>query len=369
MNIGFDAKRAFHNKTGLGNYSRDSINLLSKFYPKNNFLLYNPKKGNINFDITNSNTKVIYPRGIWHKLTSSYWRQRPIVKQLIKDNVDVFVGLSNELPHGINKSKVKSVVVIHDLIFIRFPELYSKIDQKIHVQKVTHACNIADKIIAISEQTKEDIISFLKINPNKISVVYQGCRDAFQTEYNMKSQSIVRRKYKLPKKYILSVGTIEKRKNLMNTVEAISDFDYMHLVVIGRETKYASIVKKFIQENNMNHRVHFLKDISTNELASIYQLADIFVYNSIFEGFGIPIIEALFSKTPVITSTGSCFWEAGGKYSWYVNPNDSSELKLSILELWNSPETKKEMAERGFEFVQKFRHKNIAHNLFNAITS
>lgn len=368
MKFGFDAKRAFHNKSGLGNYSRDTIRLLSEYFPENDYLLYNPKQGDVDYKINSNNTKVIFPVGWLNKKLSSYWRQKPIVKQLVKDKVDVFVGLSNEIPNGLDSVNIKSIVVIHDLIFIRFPELYSSIDVKIHVKKVKRACKIADKIIAISEQTKEDIVSFLKVDPNKIEVVYQGCHPTFQKEYDLELQKVVKDKFNLPQRYILNVGTIEKRKGLLTAVQAISDFKDMHLVVVGKETKYTELVKEFITKYDMTDRVHFLKNVSMPELASIYQLADIFVYPSIFEGFGIPIIEALFSKTAVISSTGSCFSEAGGNYSWYVEPENSSELKLAILELWNSPETRKEMANRGFEYVQQFKDDKVAINFYKAIT-
>ena len=368
MKIGFDAKRAFHNKSGLGNYSRDTVRLLSEYFPDNEYLLYNPKPGDVDFAIKSSNTEVVYPHGWLNKKLSSYWRQKPIVKQLVKDKVDIFIGLSNEIPNGLDEVNVKSIVVIHDLIFIRFPELYSAIDVKIHVKKVKRACKIADKIIAISEQTKEDIVNFLKVDPNKIEVVYQGCHPTFQKEYDLKLQEEVKEKFNLPTRYILNVGTIEKRKGLLTAVQAISDFKDMHLVVVGKKTKYTKLVKEFVTKNEMTDRVHFLKNVSMPELASIYQLADIFVYPSIFEGFGIPIIEALFSKTPVISSTGSCFSEAGGDYSWYVEPGNSSDLKLAILELWNSKETRDEMALRGFDYAQQFRDKNVATNFYDAIT-
>ena len=367
MKIGFDAKRAFHNSSGLGNYSRDTIRLLSEFFPDNEYLLYNPKKGNINYSINLNNTKVVFPEGRLNKITSSYWRQKPIVKQLVKDKVDVFIGLSNEIPSGFEKITIKSIVVVHDLIFIRFPELYSKIDQKIHVRKVEKACKSADKIIAISESTKNDIVEFLKVDPNKIEVVYQGCHPTFQEEFDLELQKKTKVKFNLPERYILNVGSIEERKSLLTAVQAISDFKDMHLVVVGKQTKYTDKIKEFITKFDMQDRVHFLKDVSMPELASIYQQADIFVYPSIFEGFGIPIIEALFSKTPVISSTGSCFDEAGGEYSWYVEPKNSGELKLAILELWNNEETRNEMAKRGFEFVQKFKDENVARSFFKAI--
>ena len=157
MRIGYDAKRLFHNNTGLGNYSRDLIRILTKFYTKNSYLLYNPKKGNRSIDLASNATEIL-PKGKFWKKFSSFWRQKAIVKQLINDKIEIYHGLSGELPRGIENTKIKTVVTIHDLIFVRYPKLYSFFDRKIHFNKFKYAAETADIVIAISEQTKRDII-------------------------------------------------------------------------------------------------------------------------------------------------------------------------------------------------------------------
>jgi len=364
MKIAFDAKRAYHNSTGLGNYSRDTIRILSQFHPSNQYFLFNPKKGN-NFNIDASNTSEVLPDSKFYRKFSSVWRQGAIVNQLKRTGIEIYHGLSNELPKGINKSGIKTVVTIHDLIFIRFPELYPPIDRRIYKAKFKHACKIADVITAISEQTKRDIVEFFGMNPDKIKVIYQGCHQVFQKGIDESALEKVRKKYQLPKKFILNVGTIEERKNLLSAIKAIKDLDEVHLVVVGKETNYTKQVVSYITDNQLDKRVSFLKNISIDELAVLYQLATIFVYPSIFEGFGIPIIEALFSKTPVISSTGSCFSEAGGPDSIYCEPYDIPVLRQSIEKLWHDENLRKNMAQKGLSYAQKFTDTIIADNLAN----
>lgn len=363
LTIGYEAKRVFHNSTGLGNYSRDLIRILNQFYPENHYLLYNPKiKKKINFSIENSNVIEKTPIGFINTFFKNFWRQCAIISDLKRDKIDIFHGLSGELPFKLSQNNIKSVVTIHDLIFLKFPQFYSWFDRKIHFYKFKKAAIQANHIIAISEQTKNDIVDYFKVDPNKISVLYQGCSDAFKKEYPTELKEKVATKHNLPQEFILNVGTIEERKNIFEVVKAIKNTE-IPLIIIGKKTKYSDTIEAYLKEHNMKNQVRFLSGISLEELAVIYQLATIFVYPSLYEGFGIPIIEALFSKTPVITSNVSCLPEAGGTDSAYVNPKNSQEIKETLLSLWNNVEKRKDMAEKGYIFAQKFNDENIAHQM------
>lgn len=363
ITIGYEAKRVFHNSTGLGNYSRDLIRILNQFYPKNHYLLYNPKiKKRINFSVENSNIFEKTPIGFINTFFKNYWRQYAIISDLKRDKIEIFHGLSGELPFNLSQNNIKSVVTIHDLIFLKFPQFYSWFDRKIHFYKFKKAAIQANHIIAISEQTKKDIIDYFKIAPEKISVLYQGCSEAFKKQYPIELKEKVTTKYNLPKEFILNVGTIEERKNIFEVVKAIKNTE-IPLIIIGKKTKYSDTIETYLKEHQMENQVRFLSGISLEELAVIYQLATIFIYPSLYEGFGIPIIEALFSKTPVITSNVSCLPEAGGSDSAYINPKNSQEIKETILKLWNNIEKRKDMAEKGYIFAQKFNDENIAHQM------
>jgi glycosyltransferase involved in cell wall biosynthesis len=360
MNIGFEAKRVFHNKTGLGNYSRDLIHLLSHYFPENKYFLYNPKPAKQNlFAANNSTVFERKPSTPFYSKFYNLWRQKGIVNDLEKDNITIFHGLSGEIPRGLKAKNIRSVVTIHDLIFVRFPNLYSFFDRRIHFYKFKKAAQEAAIIIAISEQTKNDIIEFLKIDASKIKVIYQGCHAAFKQTYTTEEKNTLISKFNLPSSFILNVGTIETRKNVLLAVKAIKNIDIC-LVIVGNETPYTIEVKNYIKENNLDHKVLFLKGLSINELAILYQLAKIFVYPSLYEGFGIPIIEALYSKTPVITSSGGVFPEAGGPNSIYVDSKNVAEMQEAIQRLLHNDNLRIEISRLGLEFVQKFNDKNIA---------
>ncbi len=334
MRIGYDAKRIFHNTTGLGNYSRDLVRILATYYPDNQYFLYNPKTPKVKRLQLTGNMTVKMPGNYFTKLLPALWRSKFITKDIAKDKIDIFHGLSGELPVGIAKTPAKSIVTIHDLIFMRFPELYKPIDRKIYTKKFKKAAQDADKVVAISKQTKQDIIDLLKIPEEKIQVIYQGCHQVFKQEYQQTAKQALRQKYHLPEQFLLNVGTIEERKNALTIVKAIQNTG-LKLVLVGRKTAYAQQILEFIAQNKMQDQVFFLEGLTLEELALLYQMASIFLYPSIFEGFGIPIIEALFSKTPVITNKTGVFPEAAGPFAYYLNdvknPDEMKNLIFKVL--------------------------------------
>ncbi|MDH5033390.1 glycosyltransferase family 4 protein [Chryseobacterium cucumeris] len=359
MKIAFDAKRFFHNTSGLGNYSRDLVRILSEYEPENEYLLLNKNKS--------ERGKEILERSNVHFIETSKGnlsRQLKMGKDAQRQGADIFHGLSGELPLKWDPKPIKKVVTIHDLIFVRYPQYYSFFDRKIHFWKFKKAADTADKIIAISEQTKKDIIQYLKVPETKIEVIYQGCHHAFKEQQSPKLMKAVKEKFKLPERFVLNVGTIEDRKNLLNVVKAINGTE-IPLVVVGRKTGYYQKIERFLKRNKMEKQVLFLEGVSMDELACLYKLADIFVYPSFFEGFGIPVIEALFSKTVVVTSNTSCLPEAGGKDSVYVNPENDLDIRAKLKFLWENESERKRREEKGFEFVQKFNDESIAKELMS----
>jgi glycosyltransferase involved in cell wall biosynthesis len=359
MNIGFDGKRAANNLTGLGNYSRSLISQLAQFFPQNQYLVYTPKVKEVRqikdfFKL--ENITAILPNS-----SKLLWRSWSIKKQLLADHIDIYHGLSHEIPINIHKTDIASVVTIHDLIFLKFPQYFKLIDRLIYTFKCRYACLHADKIIAISEQTKRDIISFFQIKEDKIEVIYQGCDKSFKIDAEQTLKEQVKHKFDLPEKYILNVGTVETRKNLLVLIKALPAISNKYkLVIVGKETPYKQLVLDEINRLNIKDRVIFLQDVAFNELPAIYQMACLFVYPSLYEGFGIPIIEALYSKVPVVAATGSCLEEAGGPDSHYTNPTDATALSQTINSILENPLVQETMKEKGFQYVQRFNDNLIA---------
>lgn len=366
MNIGFDGKRAANNRTGLGNYSRWLISVLSRHVPSNNYFIYTPKKKNIPelehmLQSGNVHLKMKPPGAL-----ASFWRSFGIGKNLAKDQINLFHGLSHEIPFYLSHTAVKSVVTVHDLIFLRYPEYFKWLDRTIYSFKCRYACKNADLIIAISEQTKRDIIKFYNIDPAKIEVVYQSCDELFKQRYSRDRLNDVRRKYGLSAKFILSVGTIEDRKNLRLAIQALPYIDPEYqLVVVGKMRAYADLVKQDIASLNLRDRVIFLNHVEFADLPVIYRLSRLFVYPSRFEGFGIPIIEALYSGIPVIAATGSCLEEAGGPGSVYVHPDDAVGLASHANRILGDPELYRQIQERGYDYVRNFDNDKLAGQIMN----
>ncbi|WP_413666338.1 glycosyltransferase family 4 protein [Mucilaginibacter sp. Mucisp86] len=364
MKIGYDAKRAFYNNTGLGNYSRWLIKGIASLNPSNTLYLYTPKaKANprLNFIGGYPNIQTVTPKSKWF---TSWWRSKGIIKDLKRDGVELYHGLSHELPSGIGQTNIRSVVTMHDLIFMRYPKQFGAVDYRIYLAKVKHACKVANEIIAISQKTKDDVVELLGIDPKKIEVIYQGCDPSFAIEQTAEQKSAVKEKYHLPSRYILSVGTIEERKNQLLTVKALKNvIDDIPLVVVGKETQYIEQVKAYLTANNLTHRVIFLKDVTFAELPAVYQLASVFVYPSRYEGFGIPILEALNSGVPVIAATCSCLEEAGGPDSLYINPDDDAGLAEKLNQVLSDDGLRQNMITKGHTYAANFTDDKLSLQL------
>ena len=369
MRIGFDAKRAFLNGTGLGNYSRTTLIALKKYFPENDYVLFTPEiKGDL-FPEQN-NFEIISPDNPTSKILKSFWRSISLSRVLAKREVDLFHGLSHELPIGIQNTGVPSVVTIHDLIFMRFPHFYKALDRKIYLQKLKFATDTANKIIAISEQTRDDIINLLQVNPEKIEVVYQAISERYfvPSDTNMKSEVV--KKYDLPQKYILSLGTIESRKNQLNILKAIHEKGIdLPLVIVGKPTTYVQKLLDFITEHNMEDKVKFLGSVTDEDLPYVYQNAEMLIYISFFEGFGLPLIEAMASECPVLTSDVSCLPEVGGDASLLCKPNNVNDIGDKIEQLIQDKNLRKQLITKGLERSKGFKPEKSVASLMNIYKS
>jgi len=370
MIIGFDAKRAFRNFTGLGNYSRSTVSILSGFYPDSRYILYTPpyKPHPEHRFADRENIQIVQPQGMY-KHFSSAWRSFGISHDAKRDKVQIFHGLSGELPTGLSKHNIRPVVTIHDLIFLRYPQFYKSIDRRVYTKKIKSACVNADLIIAISKQTKQDIIDFFGIAEGKIRLVYQGCDPQFYDRCSDEQKQAVAAKYQLPPCYILYVGTIEERKNLNTAVRALALLPVRYsLVVVGKPTAYMQEINSVINRLGLSSRVHFIHKADFRDLPAIYQQAEVFVFPSVFEGFGIPVLEALNSKIPVITSNVSSLPEAGGAHSMYINPLDSKELEQALMRLFADSDLRNTMITNGQQHALNFREEKIAAALWDVYT-
>lgn len=361
MKIGFDAKKIIKNKTGIGNYSRRCINAISSYLPNISSYLFVPKQKNDSVDVQKGVIFILPPA----KFLFEIWRILLCILDIKKLKLDIFHGLSNEIPFLIKTvTNCRTIVTIHDLIFLRHPETYGLIQRQILKAKTRYACNSADQIIAISQKTKQEIIHWYKIPEERISVVYQSINDIYFNEVPMTEKKAIAKRLNIQFPYVICVGTIEQRKNQLTAVRSLKSIDEsIHLYLIGKATTYQKTIETEIEGLGLSNRVHVLNDIKTEDLPTLYQMALAMVYMSIYEGFGLPVAEAAASGIPIITAQGSCLEEAGGPYAFYLSAYDSESVASKINYLAEHPTHAKNIGEQNKIFAQRFTDKSFAYHL------
>ncbi|MBN1926425.1 MAG: glycosyltransferase family 4 protein [Prolixibacteraceae bacterium] len=375
LNIGFDAKRAFQNTRGLGNYSRNLISGLLEYCPGNNYFLYGAKPSEYDLikwmqDLPET-TKIRAPHKS-SRLLQAYWRSHGIIKSINTDQIDIYHGLSHEIPLNAKNIKAKKVVTIHDLLFLRFKQNFSFADRNIYLSKIKYSCRNSDRVISVSNQTKSDLINYLGIGEEKIDVVYQSCNQNFYRTVSFDDRQKIKNKYRLPDRYLLFVGALVKHKNIERILEAlamISASELIPLVIVGKPNSYKEVLLKLITKLKLEKHVIFINYISNADMPAVYQMAQILVWPSLFEGFGIPVIEALFSNVPVITSNIGCLTEVGGEGSYYVDPNKPEEISNAISKIISSDSLAAHMQKVGRKHVEKFHVKNTTGRLMEIYSS
>lgn len=365
IKIGYDAKRAFSNMTGLGNYSRLVAGTMAGMYPANTYVLYTPReRENPRLDrlLMRGNVEVKTPGRLWRSLPSA-WRSAGICGDLAADGIDLYHGLSNEIP--LTPVPCASVVTIHDLIWRRIPQDYSAIDRRLYDLKYGHAARKADRVIAISECTKADIVADWNVDPARIDVIYQGIDPAFSRPVTFEDRKRIRETYNLPGRYILAVGTVQSRKNQLLAVRALEGLpDDITLVIAGRgDRRYGPRVRAAIEEMRLGDRVRWLENVPFTDLPALYAAADLSSYTSRYEGFGLPVVESIAAGTPVVACTGSCLEEAGGPGGIYVDPDDVRGYTEAVRDILDKTYVRDRMAEAGRRYVRRFNAKDFASSL------
>ncbi|MEM8525869.1 MAG: glycosyltransferase family 1 protein [Bacteroidota bacterium] len=364
LNIAFDAKRLYNNFTGLGNYSRTLVKSLVQYFPDYQYHLYTPKlkhNGETRPFLEYSQLQTHLPKTAF----KNYWRTSSIKKDLQKASIDIYHGLSHEIPIGIQKTNIKSIVTIHDLIIKRYPQYFPWLDRQIYDWKFRYACENADIVVAISESTKRDIMEFYEIPAEKIQVIYQTCHERFKRLLSIQELKIIAQKYQLPSHFYLYVGSIIPRKNLDKIVNALSLLPkglQLPLVVIGNGKKYKQQVLEKVKKHQLEDKIRFLT-ITYEDLPAFYQLASLFLYPSAYEGFGLPILEALYSRTPVVSAKTSSLTEAGGSGAYYVERIDGEQLSDAIEKVMNDSVYQQQLIDAGQVHLIKFESRKLSSAL------
>jgi len=376
MNIALEAKRFFESGTGFGTYSRTLVGDLATFFPDNKYFLYAPDtEQNLSISalphfteiervVSQQAVQVIYTprRG------RLYWRVFGARKSIQENEIDLYHGLTQQIPRSIRLSKVPKILSIHDLIYRHHPEFSPEDDLEKYDHQLRIACAASDRIIAVSESTKSDLIRFFSLSPDKIQVIYSPCDARFFKTATLRQRLDVQVRYGLPEKYLLYVGSMAARKNLLTVVKALKQIPKakrLPLVIIGNETAYSRQVFEYAYQHNLREFLIVPKYVSTEDLPAVYQGAQVFIYMSLYEGFGMPILEAVASGVPVVVSKNSAMPEAAGPGGSLADPEDSEDVARRISEFIWDQGAREAAISAGVDHAKKFDNFEAVCNLLS----
>lgn len=347
MNIGFDAKRAFMNHSGLGQYSRNLLLGLMHAFPENQYTLFTPKQ-KIHFLNNTTSVRIVTPVHFIDRNFPSWWRYARIIKEPAFNDIQVFHGLSAELPQGIESTKVKKVVTIHDLIYERYPQYYPTLDRYFYRKKTKHACTVADIIICASNQTKEDLVDMYDVTESKIRVIYQSLSDI---QKPMATTSPAGQK-----PFLVYVSSFNPRKNHLRLIQAFAKSNLgqaYNLVFIGQHNSYVDALHREITRLNIKKSIQFKHHCTDAEVQSYLRQAAGMLYPSEYEGFGIPILEGYFAGVPVLTSNCSSMLEVAQDACVLVDPFQTEDIARGLSILVNDTIGNEARVQRGKKLLQE----------------
>ncbi len=361
--IGFDAKRLFHNHSGLGNYSRTLVRGIHKLRPELECVLYSPRIDQSDFEEEFAHHQLRSKAGLF----SSYWRSVSQARSWASDALTHYHGLSHELPFSARLLKsVKKIVTIHDLIQLRYPSDHKWHDRWAYTSKIKRSLDMADAVICISENTKGDVVEYFGTEMEKLHVVYQSIDPRFHQRASAQMLQSIKDKYQLPKEYILFVGGTRPRKNLTGLLEAYAKVDIdIPLCLVGNEKSYTD----YLQQHEVRQKRILCCQCSIDEMPMIYQLATVVAYPSHYEGFGLPILEALASGAPVVSSSSSSMPEAAGSAALLVDPHDTAMLADALTRSIQDQDLRMTLLEEGSVQLKKFSLENFVQGTYQVYDS
>lgn len=348
MTIGFDAKRYYHNHTGLGNYSRTLIANLRRCYPDVECRLYDA--------------------GVFRRTLT-------LARRAAAEGCNLYHGLSNEVPMIAPGGGVATVVTVHDVAWRTFPAMYHRADRLIYDFKYGRSCRTATRVVAISESTAADVRQFYGVPAERISVVYQPCAaEYYEPLTGAEAELRLRRRFTeaaLPDDFVLYVGSLNSRKNCLALLQALTLMPAEtrpFLLIVGDGREYRRRVEAFIEANGLAPYTLIASDIHDNALLqALYRRARVMVYPSFYEGFGLPVVEAALQQTPVITTTVSSLPEAAGPDGILIDPRDPyapRHIARRLSTLLSEPDTARAVGEAMERYArQRFDPKRLTDEM------
>lgn len=365
MIIGIDGNEAnVERKVGIGEYA---YQLLLQFHksqiPNLKFQIYlkNPPRSDMPPPTFNFRYKIVGPKKMWTQFGlpfSLYFGKKP----------DIFFSPTHYAPRF---SPVPTVISVMDLSFLLFPKLFAKKDLYQLKSWTKYSVKKAKKVFTISESSKSDIIKMYNIDPKSVVVTSLGIKKSVE-DFRKLNMDDLRKKFGIESEYILFVGTLQPRKNITRLIEAFSllkKSNNLQLVIVGKKGWLYEEILAAPAKFNVESRVKFLDFVSDSDLPSLYRNALCFVMPSLYEGFGLPVLEAMKYGCPVITSNVSSLPEAGGDAAVYFDPTSVSDIRDKIDSVISSPKLREELIKKGYNQIKKFSWEKTASQTLKVLES
>jgi glycosyltransferase involved in cell wall biosynthesis len=362
MRIGIDATALPPQPVGAGNYIIELVRALHTLDSQHEFIIFAQQHGR---ELIGSPARTGFE---WIDLPDHspvrrlIWEQIEFPNLLKKQRIDLLHSLHYTRPLRL---ACRSIVTIHDMTFFLFPHLHTRAKRIFFPAMIRYSARAADALIAISESTRQDAIRILGLPPGKITSVPLGVRPEFRHVHDQTLKADVRARYHLPEKFLLFVGLVEPRKNLPLLLKSyhrvVSQGTHLPLVIVGRNGWMYEQVLELIASLGLTEAVHLAGYVSPEDLPIVYNLADVFIYPSLYEGFGLPPLEALACGTPVITTAISSMPEHIGQAGLLIPPGDEDALTQAIIRLLNDRELKSRLAILGPQQAAQFTWTRTAH--------
>lgn len=367
MNIAINTLSLNRTKAGMGNYIYNLVNNLAKLDKKNNYHIFVSDKNREFFRIDQENFRIInLGKGVTKGLNRFLWEQISLPKYIRKHGIDILhsPGFVISL-----RSRVKNVLTIADMTFMNYPQVHTLFKRTYFSLFMPPSIKKADRVLAISESTKKDVIRAIKVNPEKIKVTYLAYGKEFRVMDKKKARELVNERYGIDKKFIIFVGMIEPRKNLPRIFKAFSELKKEgiphKLVIVGKKGwKYKGMFRQ-INKLDLGKDVMFTGYVPDSNLAILYNAADMLAYPCLYEGFGLPILEAMACGCPVITSNISSMPEVAGNAALLVDPKEMMQIKSAMSKLINNSKFREGMIKKGLKRSSQFSWKKCAQETMN----
>jgi glycosyltransferase involved in cell wall biosynthesis len=368
MRIAVDGRTIVGDKTGVGIYAERIVRSLLQIDQRNQYFLFlvQPIK-----DLRAPNLTTLQIRGYNRAGSNRLWENVLMPRFAARSKIDVYFSPAYALPL-FPLTRLRLVTAIHDLIGLLYPETFTpkmRLWQKIFV---ANASRVADKIITGSEATKTDFLRLYPSAASKTTVIHHFIDEDFRPGHTKEELEKVRRAYGLPEKIVLSVGTVEPRKNVTTLAKAFALLpdslrNKFTLVIAGKPGWFVESITAEIARLQLGDGIRFIGYVDRHDLPSLYKLATLFAFPSIYEGFGFPPLEAMSCGVPVLCSNTSSFPEVVGDAAVMVNPYDVAQMAKELERLLNDSGLRDEMRKKGLAQAARFSARKTAEETLNVL--